>query len=189
MRKHVRRPSGSNTLVALLVGVVASSGAHAQTRDDAGLWFAAFGNGKFESRADDSPLRWWLDTHYRLREDAGGFNQSIIRPGLGYALAADHVVWSGYAWVRTSPITGNDFDEHRLWQQWTYAPSVSDWSFLHRSRFEQRWLETGDDVGLRWREFVRAQYILTRSPQWSLICMGRSILPPQRHRLGSAGRV
>ncbi len=156
-------------IMALFACSASSLRAPAQTREDAGLWFAAFGNGKFESRGEDSPLRWWLDAHYRLLDDAGGFNQSIIRPGLGYALGNNHVLWSGYAWVRTSPISGADFDEHRMWQQSTYAPSVGDWSFLHRSRFEQRWVEIGDDVGLRWREFFRAQWVFRKSPQLSLV--------------------
>jgi hypothetical protein len=143
--------------------------AAAQTVDDTGLWFAAFGNGAFDHLPDDSPARWWFDAHYRLRDDTGGFNQSILRPGLGWALDDEQAVWAGYAWVRTSPVVGRDFDEHRLWQQWTYAPSHGDWLFLHRSRFEQRFVETGDDVGLRWRQLARAQYVLQQCPQWSLV--------------------
>jgi len=140
-----------------------------QTLDDTGQWFAAFGNGEFESLDSDSPLRWWFDAHYRLRDDSNGFNQSIIRPGLGYAFAEQQTLWAGYAWIRTSPVVGGDFDEHRFWQQWTAAPAVGDWSFLHRSRFEQRWVETGDDIGLRWRQLARAQRTLTDCPQWSFV--------------------
>jgi hypothetical protein len=142
---------------------------HAQTLDDTGLWFAAFGNGKFESLNDEDPLRWWFDTHYRLRDDTSGFNQSIVRPGLGYAIDDNQTVWAGYAWIKTAPVLGNNFDEHRFWQQWTATPSAGDWKFLHRSRFEQRWLETGDDVGLRWRQLVRGQRILSSCPEYSFV--------------------
>ncbi len=152
----------------LLLGVWPGR-ASAQTVDDAGLWFAAFGNGRFESLDDESPLRWWFDSHYRLRDDADGFSQSIVRPGLGYAVDADNTLWVGHAWIHTSPVTGRDFDEHRFWQQWTYSPSVGQWRFLHRSRFEQRWVQRGDDVGLRWRQFARAQYVLPQRPRWSLV--------------------
>lgn len=156
--------------VILVVGVFGSTAnVIAQTLDDTGLWFAAIGNGEFESRADDSPLRWWFDAHYRLRDDSNGFNQSIIRPGLGYALSEQQTLWAGYAWVRTSPVTGTDFNEHRFWQQWTASRSVGECSFLHRSRFEQRWIETGDDVGLRWRQMVRGQRVLSHCPQWSAV--------------------
>ena len=141
-----------------------------QTLDDTGLWFAAFGNGKLETSCEcESPLRWWFDAHYRLADDTDGFAQSILRPGLGYALSDKQVVWVGYAWIRSSPVLGQDFDEHRFWQQWTAAPSTECWKFLHRSRLEQRWVETGDDVGLRWRQLARGQRILTSCPQWSLV--------------------
>lgn len=155
--------------LSLTFFVITGNSANAQTRDDTGLWFAGFGNGKFESLENDSPLRWWLDTHTRFRNDSDGFNQSIVRPGIGYALNDDNAVWGGYGWIKTSPIAGSDFDEHRLWQQWTFSPSSGDWRFLHRSRFEQRWVETGDDVGFRWRQLARAQHILTKCPQWSLV--------------------
>lgn len=141
----------------------------AQTNDDVGLWFAALGNGKLPNAQEDSLFRWWFDAHYRLREDTDGFNQSIIRPGLGFDVAEDQTLWAGYGWIRTSPIESADFDEHRFWQQWTAAPSRGDWKFLHRSRFEQRWVETGDDVGLRWRQLVRGQKILSTCPQWSAV--------------------
>ncbi|TWU16418.1 DUF2490 domain-containing protein [Allorhodopirellula heiligendammensis] len=158
-------------LIAIWVVLVCQAGrTSAQTLDDTGLWFAAFGNGEMKTLAgNDSRLRWWFDTHYRLRDDTSGFNQSIVRPGLGLTITDDQALWAGYAWIRTSPIQGNDFDEHRFWQQWTAAPSAGDFRFLHRSRFEQRWLETGEDVGLRWRQLHRVQRILSDSPQWSLI--------------------
>lgn len=156
-------------LLTLLAAAALPARVGAETLDDTGLWFAAFGNGEFASLPDDSRLRWWFDAHYRLRDDTDGFNQSIVRPGAGYAIDDEQVVWAGYAWIRTSPVMGEDFDEHRFWQQWTATPSIGDWRFLHRSRFEQRWVETGEDVGLRWRQLARAQKILTDCPQWSLV--------------------
>ena len=164
---EVSRFLATVSLLIVIAGMLNSS--QAQTLDDTGLWFAAFGNGKFESLNDEDPLRWWFDTHYRLRDDTSGFNQSIIRPGLGYAIDDKQTVWAGYAWIKTAPVLGNNFDEHRFWQQWTATPSMGDWKFLHRSRFEQRWLETGDDVGLRWRQLVRGQRILTSCPEYSFV--------------------
>ena len=158
----------ASLLMVVLLGA-ALSPIHAQTLDDTGLWFAALGNGKFESREGDDPLRWWFDAHYRLRDDTSGFNQSIIRPGLGYALDDQQTIWAGYGWIKTAPVFGNNFDEHRMWQQWTKSGSIGDWKSLHRSRFEQRWLETGDDVGLRWRQLLRGQRILRSCPEYSFV--------------------
>ena len=158
-------------LMGLWIGLFGHAAATAQTLDDNGLWFAAFGNGPIESTTRSStPLLWWFDAHYRLRDDSEGFNQSILRPGLGVSLGNDQAIWAGYAWIKTSPTDGSEnFDENRLWQQWTAAPSAGDYRFLHRSRFEQRWVETGDDVGLRWRQLHRMQKIIHRCPEWSLI--------------------
>ena len=125
-------------LLGATVGVSFATGqtvGNAQAIEDAGLWFAALGNGRFETRPDDSPWRWWFDAHYRLRDDTDGFNQSIVRPGLGYALNEQHALWAGYGWILTSPILGDEFDEHRFWQQWTATPSRGNWKFLHRSRY------------------------------------------------------
>ncbi len=159
----------SLALLLIALGIGTARPAAAETVDDTGLWLAALGNGKFNSLHDGSPLRWWFDGHYRMRDDSNGFNQSIVRPGLGYALSKEHTLWAGYGWIRTSPVVGADFDEHRFWQQWTMTRSIGDWRFQHRSRFEQRWVETGDDVGLRWRQFARGQRILSRCPQWSFV--------------------
>ena len=156
-------------LLVMTIVIGTSSLVSAQTVDDTGLWLSVIGNGKFPTLAQDARLLWWFDGHYRLRDDTDGFNQSIVRPGLGWKIAEAQTLWAGYAWIRTSPETGNDFDEHRFWQQWTAAPSIGDWRFQHRSRFEQRWQETGDDVGLRWRQFARGQKILSHCPQWSLV--------------------
>lgn len=161
--------SAWRSVVCTLVLALTASCSMAQTLDDTGLWFAAFGNGKFPACNEDSQLRWWFDTHYRLRDDAGGFNQSIVRPGIGYALTEEQAVWAGYGWIHTSPILGGDVDEHRFWQQWTSTPARGDWRFLHRGRFEQRWAESGDDVGLRWRQLARGQRIISQCPQWSFV--------------------
>lgn len=130
----------------------------AQSIDDGGLWFAALGNGDLPSSTfTGHRLKWWFDAHYRLLDDAGGFNQSIVRPGIGIDLGNKSALWAGYGWIRTSPIQGQDFDEHRIWQQWTWAPECRGIKYLHRSRFEQRLVETGDDTGLRWRQLFRIQ--------------------------------
>lgn len=156
-------------LLFTIISFAFSLSVRAQTTDDTGLWLAAFGNGKLRSLDESSPLRWWLDTQLRLADDTDGFNQSLLRPGVGYALSKEQTLWAGYAWIHTSPFIGEDFDEHRTWQQWTLNKSVSDLTILHRSRLEERWVETGEDVGLRWRQMLRGQWNLSQSPQWSLI--------------------
>ena len=154
-----------------LIGQQVST-AVAQTTDDAGTWFAVFANGKhelFSEPGTESPYLWWFDAHYRLFDRTDGFGQSILRPGLGIKISENQALWAGYGWIHTSPERGNGIDEHRLWQQWTASPSHGNYRFLHRSRFEQRWVETGNDVGLRWRQLARAQRLFSESSKWSAI--------------------
>jgi len=172
------RESLTKCFWGLLIWMAWANPACAQNiRHDEGAWLAIFGNGKFQSLEEDSSLRWWFDSHYRMTGDTNGFNQSIIRPGLGYALNQEHALWGGYAWIRTSPILpAEDFDEHRTWQQWTYTPSLGSFAFLHRSRLEQRMVETGNDVGLRWRQMARAQYNLPSCPGWALVAWDEAFI-------------
>ncbi len=55
------------SIILFFAIAVGSNMTHGQTLDDAGLWFAALGNGKFENLDEDAPQRWWFDAHYRLR--------------------------------------------------------------------------------------------------------------------------
>ena len=131
----------------------------AQDVNDIGQWNAVFMQDKI---AADSKVRWWFDGHYRLFEDNDGFGQSIVRPGLGLDISKNSALWAGYGWIRTSPIQGNDTDEHRIWQQWTWSETAKPFKFALRTRFEQRQLESSDDTGLRLRQFVRCQKTLDR---------------------------
>ena len=141
----------------------------AQTIDDIGQWNALFAQGKL-CRDCNSRLKWWFDGHLRFTEDADGFNQSIVRPGIGWGLNENSALWAGYGWIRTSPLSGDDFDEHRIWQQWTWSEKCGRTKVAMRSRFEQRLVETGDDTGLRFRQFFRAQRSLPTCPPLTLVC-------------------
>jgi hypothetical protein len=153
-------------LGALLVALLTSNAARSETIDDAGLWLAVFAQGDVQP---DGPLKWWYDGHARFLDDADGFHQSIVRPGLGWSLTENAAVWIGYGWIQTSPPAGRTFDEHRIWQQTTWSRDYEPFTFALRSRLEERFLETGDDVGLRFRQLVRAQHNLPQAPLLTLV--------------------
>ena len=141
-------------IIGLLLRPTAAS---AETIHDAGLWMAFFGQGKIQDdKCNRHALKWWFDGHARFLDDADGFNQSIVRPGIGMALGERSAIWAGYGWIRTSPLAGPDFDESRIWQQWTWSASRDPVTFGLRSRLEQRFLETGDDTGWRFRQLCPA---------------------------------
>ncbi len=165
----------TTTLFVFIIGCVfaasAAGPALAQDDEDNGTWLAYFDNGKASKLGwkGDDRLQYWFDAHARFLDDAGGFNQSIVRPGLGWKLNDDLSVWAGYGWIRTSPIAGEDFNENRFWQQGTWTPSMGALKFQFRSRFEQRWLETGDDVGLRLRQLARVQKPINVAPRLTFV--------------------
>lgn len=146
----------------ILALLLTSSSLQAQTVQDSGTWLALFARGDV-SRTDDCRLKWWFDGHARFFEDSDGFGQSILRPGVGYALSDAATLWAGYGWIRTAPPASPAFDEHRVWQQITWSKDFDPARVGLRSRLEQRFLEIGSDTGWRFRQLVSWRRPLDRS--------------------------
>jgi len=115
--------------------------------DDFQVWGNVTALGNFGAINPSNPelkkFRWWLEGQGRFGNDATQFTQSLIRPGLGYAITDKMVAWVGYAWAPTAePLaTKHPFDEHRLWEQVTWADNFPFGRLTWRSRFEQRWFD------------------------------------------------
>lgn len=154
-------------LAALFVLALTCS-AEAQKVHDEGWWTALFSQGQL-GEDPNGKWRWWFDGHARFFDDTEGFGQSIVRPGVGYAISDNATVWAGYGWIRTAPGSGSDFDENRIWQQITWSKNCEPIRFGLRSRLEQRFLETGDDTGWRFRQFFRVWHTLPEYPRFSLV--------------------
>ncbi|HYE36706.1 DUF2490 domain-containing protein [Methylocaldum sp.] len=115
-------------------------------------------------------IRYWLEGQGRFGEDTSRLSQSMMRPALGYALNDRASVWLGYAWIFTDrPFARRRFDENRIWQQFLWTQSTALGSFSSRSRLEQRFAETGDDVGWRFRQFVKLSVPLAFARDFSLV--------------------
>jgi hypothetical protein len=133
-----------------------------------GVWMMKASQGILGSK--DSPYRWWLDAHVRYSDDANGFEQSIFRPGLGYAMPKNHTLWAGYGWIANSPEIGDTFHEHRFWQQYSWKTKIENFGFSSRSRLEQRFREgSNDDTGWRFRQFFKLTHPIGENTQlyWS----------------------
>ncbi len=157
-------------IAALFMSTMAPGLAQAETDDDQGLWFMALGQGSFGSaEREPSKLRWWLDVQARFSNDADGFTQGLVRPAVGYALNDNTTVWLGYGWIPTSPVSGQDYDEHRIWQQVIWSRPLNKISFLSRTRLEQRFREGSNDTGWRLRQFFKTAYALPGKPNVSLV--------------------
>ena len=142
----------------------------AEADNDTGLWFMGLAQGSFGNQNKKlSNFRWWFDGHARFLDDTNGFNVSIVRPGLGYAITERVTAWLGYAWILTSPEEGKDFDEHRIWQQLTWSTRFKPVTLSTRTRLEQRFVEDGDDVGWRFRQYFKLAYPFAFEPRLSLV--------------------
>ena len=122
-------------------------------QNDNQVWTAIFTNG---SISDDGKALLWFDGHARFSEDASRLGVSIIRPGVGYKVNDRLSVWGGYARVVSRADGRANINENRIWQQATYTIASGDWGILSgRTRFEQRFLNTGSETGHRIRQFFR----------------------------------
>jgi hypothetical protein len=149
---------------------LATGMSRAGTLEKSGIWFAGFGKGSFETIGPKfEKYLWWLDVQARYLGGGDNFKQGIVRPGLGYAITESTAVWLGYAWIGTSPIGGDDFQEQRIWQQLTWSTQLKPVMFSSRTRLEQRFLETGDDTGWRFRQFFKLSYPLPFEARLKLV--------------------
>ncbi len=140
----------------LLAGLAWAPIASADTDNDFGAWGAVQAQGSFvNSELEQNRWLWWMEGQVRLFNDASRFGQSIIRPGVGYKLS-DHIsIWSGYAWIYTSPLGKDDIDEHRIWQQLSWGDAYSWGNLATRTRLEQRFVSSGNDTGWRFRQLLK----------------------------------
>ena len=63
---------------------------------------------------------WWMEGQLRFRDcctSGGSLDQSLIRPGIGYALSDQSTVWIGYARA-TNYLIGQEIEENRMGEQY-----------------------------------------------------------------------
>lgn len=126
------------------------------TLDDYGAWFMFMGEGRFaKDHPEYSRIRWWFDAQARFLNDSNGYDQGLLRPGLGYDLSDEVSVWLGYAWVHSEPEGSRSFEENRIWQQLLWTKRFEPVNFMSRTRLEQRFVETGSETGWRFRQFFK----------------------------------
>ncbi|MDO9139298.1 MAG: DUF2490 domain-containing protein [Methylobacter sp.] len=107
--------------------------------------------------ADLSKFRYWLEGQGRFGDDSSRFSQGILRAGLGYAVTDTTSLWLGYGWIPSEqPIAAVPFEENRIWQQLLWNKQYELGTFSSRSRFEQRFMGIGNDVGWRFRQLLKA---------------------------------
>jgi len=152
----------------LIIAIVTSSlaplavpVAWAELQDDTRVWGNMTARGNFGYvDLDFKRWRWWMEGQLRARDCCSSdiaLDQSLIRPGLGYAITDRSTLWMGYARV-TNYFDDQEVAEDRMWEQYLWNGPTPLGAFSFRSRFEQRWVANGNDVGQRFRQFVKLHW-------------------------------
>jgi hypothetical protein len=145
--------------LAALLAFAAPRPAHAELEHDGAGWTMLFTQGDFGGVSPKlSRLVGFLDLQARFSGAASGYGESIVRPAIGWVFTDSLSAYLGYGWIHNSPSGAPDTDEHRIFQQLTWAPTFRSIAWQSRTRLEQRFLSTGDDVGWRFRQFVKATW-------------------------------
>lgn len=135
----------------------------ALAEDDGQAWAQVLVQGPIKGN-----VMFWAEAQTRLT-DATRATQLVLRPAIGVRLARDTTAHLGYAFVHSDPANGAATNEHRLWQQLSF-PILRNTRGLYIwgcSRIEQRMFEGRRDIGVRLRQFVRAQMPLRRGGKLS----------------------
>lgn len=112
-----------------------------------------------------------MEGQWRFVDDGSAFGQRLLRPSATYKLNDTFSLTAGYVHVLTNPRNRESFDENRPWQQLGYKLFKNDYgvSFRGRSRIEQRFVETGDDLGWRYRQYFRLDVPVERQSATRLV--------------------
>ncbi len=152
MRKYV---------LSLVVALFFSSSIGFTQSSDFGNWLMYFGNKKLPKN-----FNLHHEVQYRNYNVAGDLEQLLLRAGLGYNLAENNNnLLIGYGYILSQNYLGAsdekvDVSEHRIYQQFVSKQSFGRFSFMHRYRIEERWVER--DFRVRFRYMLNAKFALTK---------------------------
>lgn len=157
-------------IVACSLMPFASLTAWADLQTDTGAWGVAMARGNFAYLNPELSKRWlwWVEGQARFRECCNNdfaLNQSLLRPGLGYALTDQSSVWVGYARVENYLTNHTDVPENRIWEQYMWSGKTPLGAFTFRPRLEERWQANGSDMGMRFRQFLKFSWPISFLPE------------------------
>jgi len=141
----------SKTIGLLIVLFSCYFSTKAQT-NKIGNWFIYFGNQKINKR-----FNFHNEIQYRNYNFIGDINQLLIRSGIGYTLNNKDNILLGYGYIQSytnESVLSNKKSsiENRIYQQYLTKHSIDKYFFLHRLRFEERFLK--NSLQYRFRYFL-----------------------------------
>jgi Protein of unknown function (DUF2490) len=181
-RYPIKRPAqrllrALHLAIAIVAGFLMPFGlstAQAELNDDFRIWENVTIRGNFGFINPDNPdlkrWRWWAEGQMRYRESGKELDQSLFRPGIGYALTDHSTVFVGYAHISNERTDRTGYNqENRIWQQYQWSGPTTLGAFTTRSRLEERWQENGSGTGLRFRELLKFSWPLPFHPAASFV--------------------
>lgn len=148
--------SRSRIRPAVLVSLLVVSFPTQATTHDPGAWLVASAGDTLPIGSDSGRWRYLVDAQARYFDFGDAGDQFLIRPAIGYRLGKTLTGWFGYARFQTTNSAGIVTDEDRPWQQldWT-AGQWRGGTLSLRTRLEQRFVNTGDDMALVLRLYAK----------------------------------
>ncbi len=130
-------------IILLLAFISFSNVGFAQQDNDLGAWYIYFGNFRFT----ESPWAIHGEAQYRNHNTIGDLEQLLLRTGLQYNHKSGNASFlAGYGSI-TSQAEGdatNSIHENRVYQEVILKQTIGKVGFMHRFRYEQRWIEIQD---------------------------------------------
>lgn len=145
----------SLALLATALIAVITPAAQARTEHDLQAWGNLTVTG-----AIAGDLVYFDEVQPRGTDDLSRVSQTLLRPAIGVAVTPDVTAYQGYAKVLQPVRGGGSADEDRSFQQVSWMLQRGPREIQSRTRFEQRWNETGDDTGFRLRQMIRYEHAL-----------------------------
>ena len=137
-------------LLAALCLATSGARATAQTAQDEQLWINTT---LFGSVGD---LAYFAEVQPRFGNGISRLDQLLLRPAVGWKVNESLTLYQGYARVEDRGTPSSVRFEDRSFQEINWK--IGDFAGVKvssRTRFEQRWLSAGRDVGFRLRENLR----------------------------------
>ncbi|MDD2768800.1 MAG: DUF2490 domain-containing protein [Methylococcus sp.] len=151
-RSRVDIPIGASLLLASCLSVDAAG-----VDGMAGAWTSLSLIGSLGSVSPDwRKLKWYVRDQIRLRDDnppnAWRMYEDLLWVGLGYQVEPHFLLGVGYAHTWLHPLGQSAYQENRPYLEAVFTHEALGGKLVSRTRLEERVLQQGGEVGIRFRE-------------------------------------
>ncbi|MEL4307477.1 DUF2490 domain-containing protein [Joostella sp. CR20] len=155
-------------ILAFLLSFSTQINAQDRGRDKLGSWFAINGTNLITNK-----ISLHTEAQFRYYEFAHNFNQMLLRTAVNYHFSPKAMVSFGYGYIDTSSYSKDDdqvkSSENRIYEQFILRNTLGKFDFIHRYRFEQRWVNTLGSTEMLNRFRYNLQISYPIAERWHLV--------------------